>query len=330
MAPDTEGYAHRIHQALEDAVRVARGAAGGSVANYIPELRAANEELISGAICLSDGGTLTAGDNLDTTVTLQSVSKLILFTGLLEHCGEESVLNWVDVEPSGKSFAAIGKLENPEARPSNPLINAGAIALSAHVPGATRSERLHWVDQWMKEIFGGPLKVDPDIARSELSTGHKNRSIAHLMKSTGVITGDPEAVLEVYYHLCSHLVSIRAAAHLPMLFANGGLDCTGRRIFSESTSNTVVSVMATCGAYNDSGSHLVKTGMPCKTGVSGLMVAVATGRAGVAFLGPALNSKGTTVKGLAALEHLSRELHWHFAAPWAGASRESRLHDAFE
>ena len=74
--------------------------------------------------------------------------------------------------------------------------------------------------------------------------------------------------------------------------------------------------MATCGVYDESGNFLVRTGMPAKTSVSGLIVAVATGRGGIAVSSPRLNSKGTSVQGDIVIEHISRALDWHFASPW--------------
>jgi glutaminase len=65
--------------------------------------------------------------------------------------------------------------------------------------------------------------------------------------------------------------------------------------------------------YNESGNYLVATGMPAKSGVSGVIVAVVPGVAGIAVSSPRLNDKGGSVRGHLILRELSRRLGWHFA-----------------
>lgn len=326
MTSGEQSYVRHIQAALDTAIALADGVAGGNVADYIPELAHVDPSILNGAIRLSNGGTVTAGNALACRFTLQSVSKLVLLTALLEELGEEQVFQWVDVEPSGRSFAAIGDLEGYGPVPSNPLINAGAIALAAHIPGVVLEARLHWIHCWMSRIFGVELRYSEAVEHSEFTHGHRNRALAYMMRATGVITTDPEISLKLYYRYCAYEATVEQAARLPLLLANGGLDCTGERVISERTSNIVLAVMATCGLYNESGVHLVRTGMPAKTGVSGLIVAVATGRAGVAFHSPLLNDKGGSVRGHIALESISTQLGWNFAAPWGHAVPGSHLH----
>ena len=40
------------------------------------------------------------------------------------------------------------------------------------------------------------LEVDEAVYRSERETGHRNRAIANLLRGTGAIDGDPEAVCD--------------------------------------------------------------------------------------------------------------------------------------
>ena len=303
-----------ITQVLENAVDKALLNNDGSVADYIPELRNVDPDILSASIILADGTTITRGDNLDYHFTLQSVSKLVLLIGMMEEFGSEKVFSWINAEPSGQAFSAIGDLDRFGPVPSNPLINAGAICLSGRIPGSI-DEQWAWVKKWVDLLFAADLEFSQQVYKSEFDSADRNRSLAYLMKSTGVLKGDVEEILKPYFSLCSYTATIEQAAYLPMLLANGGVAPNGKRIISERTSNEVVSIMATCGLYNESGMHLVKTGLPAKSGISGLIVAVGTGRGGIAAYSPRVNRKGTSLRGHIVISELAQELNWHFAAP---------------
>ena len=73
--------------------------------------------------------------------------------------------------------------------------------------------------------------------------------------------------------------------------------------------------MATCGLYDETGTYMVKTGMPAKSGVSGYIVAVIPRKAAAVTLGPLVSSKGNSIRGEIMLEGLSRAMNWHFSVP---------------
>lgn len=302
-----------IAHVLERAVDKSRPITSGHVADYIPELRNVDPNLLAASVMLTDGSIATNGDT-DYHFTLQSVSKLVLLIGLMEEFGSEKVFSWINAEPSGQPFAAIGDLDRYGPVPSNPLINAGAICLSGRIPGST-TEQLEWVKYWVDLLFAADLVFSEQVYNSEFGSADRNRSLAFLMKSTGVLKGDVEEILKPYFSLCSYTATIAQAAYLPMLLANGGVAPDGKRIISETTSNQVVAIMATCGLYNESGMHLVQTGLPAKSGISGLIIAVGTGRGGIASFSPKVNKYGSSVRGHIVIKEIADDLDWHFAAP---------------
>lgn len=312
---EREQYLRYIQKILDDAVTEARPNNEGKVADYIPELANVNPALVSSSIILSDGTQLSSGDFQQHHFTLQSVAKLISLIGLMEEFGEEKIFSWIHVEPSGQSFSSVAQVDRYGGIPVNPMVNAGAIALCSRIPGNTQ-QRAQWLDHWSEKLFGRHLQVNGKVFASERATGDRNRSIAYLLKSKHELGLNVDEVLETYFYLCSYESDVLTTAYLPMLLANGGLAPNGTRVISERTSNGVVAIMATCGMYDESGINLVQTGMPAKSGVSGVIVAVATGRGGIAVCSPLLNDKGGSVRGNQILAHVSRELDWHFAAPW--------------
>ncbi len=302
----------RIQLVIESAVRLARTDSEGEVANYIPQLARVPKDITSVAVTLTNGEQFFAGDNESEAYTLQSVTKLVVLIGLLEELGAKQVFSWVSTEPSGNDFASVARLDQYGPKPSNPMLNAGAIALCGHIPGNS-SEQIEWLQKWFTKLFDVPLSINKDVFISECATGNKNRSIGFLLKNNKIISGDVEAILTTYFCMCSFEATVRQATYLPLLLANGGVNLHGDRVISKSTVRTVVSIMMTCGLYNESGEHLVRTGMPAKSGVSGYIIAAVPGCAGIATMSPRVNVRGTSIKGEIMLEYIAKELDWHLA-----------------
>lgn len=302
----------RIQAVLSEAVELARSNFEGEPASYIPELALVPPDRTSAAIMLCDGTCLTAGDADQHRFTLQSVAKLILLSGFLEEFGEQQVFSWINAEPSGLPFASATQLDIFGPTPANPLVNAGGIVLCSHLKG-DQKQRIAWLERWGERLLGSKTTANQRVFESEWETGDRNRALAYLMKSNGVISGDVEAILETYFYLCSLEANIMQAAHVPMVLANLGKTPEGNQILSERTVAIVVALMTTSGLYDESGIHLVRTGLPAKSGVSGLIVALAVGCGGIAVCSPRINKKGGSIRGHIVLEHLSKKLGWHFA-----------------
>ncbi len=302
-----------IQRIIEDALESVRSNSDGKVADYIPELAAVPADLTNIALLCNDGSMYAAGDDLDYKFTLQSSAKILILIGLLEEFGSNKVFSWVRMEPSGDDFSSLARLDQFGPLPSNPMLNSGAICLCSHVPGDS-VERLAWLESWMEKLFGAKLSINSKVFKSESLTGARNRSLAYLLKSTGQFEMDVDDVLETYFYTCSFEATIQQAAYLPMLLSNGGRNVAGEQIISVATVQQVLSIMATCGLYNESGSHLLRTGMPAKSSVSGLILASALKFGGFAVGSPRINRKGTSIRGALILQQLSKILGLHFAA----------------
>lgn len=302
-----------IKKAIKKAFKLGVNTPGGASASYIPELAAVNPDLIGLAVKTVDGTYHSECNQSDDGITLQSAAKCVLLIGMLEEFGPEQVFKWVDVEPSGTAFSSVARLDQFGPLPSNPMLNSGAIALCSHIPG-NHEQRLAWLEHWMCQCFGEKLNANNLVFASERRTGDRNRSLAYLLKSTGQMDGDVDEILETYFYLCAVEATLAQAVVLPTRLARLGLTLDGERIFSKDTALKTISVMATCGLYNESGAHMVATGLPAKSSVSGFIFAVAPGKAGIVTLGPRVNNKGTSIAGEAMLQSLSESMDWHFAA----------------
>lgn len=303
----------KLQSILNKSVKLAKENSTGKPATYIPELANAPIEKTGAAISLSNGEILSAGDCDDFNFSLQSTAKVVSLIGLLEEFGAEQVFKWINAEPTSKDFNAIAYSDRFTHRPSNPMINAGAIALCSHIPGENRLAQLAWLDKWMFRLFNKELVINNRVYTSELDNSDRNRSLAYLMRSEKVISGDVDRIIKLYTALCSYETNIVQASYLPMLLANRGKSPDGEQVISEETVKITVSILATCGLYNETGYYLMHTGMPAKSGVSGLILAVGLGYGGLAVFSPRLTPKGGSVRGQIMLEYLANQLGWHFA-----------------
>lgn len=284
----------------------------GDVASYIPELANVDKNLTAVAVFPLEDKAYLYSNRPTSFITLQSTAKLIPLIGLLEEFGCEQVLNWVKVEPSGDDFASITRLENFGPKPSNPMLNAGAITLCSHIPGK-EDQQLQWLDRWVSKLFNQKLNINGLVFASEKRTGDRNRSLAYLLHSRKNLGTPVIETLDLYFTLCSYEASIEQAIYLPTLLANHGRDpMTQKPIISENTCHITLAIMATCGLYDETGTHMVFTGIPAKSGVSGYTFASVPGKAGIVVLSPRVNPKGNSIRGELMLKQISQAMHWHF------------------
>ena len=281
----------------------------GRVADYIPELDKAKKDALGICILDNEGNTYTAGD-CEIKFTVQSISKLVtLMLAILDN-GEEFVFSKVGMEPSGDPFNSIRKLEtSSKKKPYNPMINAGAIAVAAMIKGKDAREKFQRVLEFFKKITEDEtLDVNYKIYCGESETGNKNRAMGYFLKNDGIIEGNVEDALEVYFKQCSIEVTAYTLAKLGLFLANNGCTSTGEQILTPRISTIIKTLMITCGTYDMSGEVAVRVGIPCKSGVGGGIVAVSPGKLGIGVYGPSLDAKGNSIGGIHLLEDLSREL----------------------
>ncbi len=287
----------------------------GETANYIPELSNVNKELTAIAVTAIGGKSVMFSNFPLHPITLQSTAKIIPLIGLLEEYGAEHVFEWVKVEPSGDEFASITRLEQFGPKPSNPMLNAGAITLCSHIPGVGE-QQFAWLGRWVLKLFNQHLGINPLVFASEKRTGNRNRSLAYLLYSRQNLGSNVQDTLDLYFSLCSYEANLLQMLYLPTLLANLGKDpISQEQIISANTCKITLAIMATCGLYDETGTHMVRTGMPAKSGVSGYTIAVVPGKAGIVVLSPRVNDKGNSIRGEIMLEELSKTMNWHFAAP---------------
>jgi glutaminase len=280
----------------------------GAVADYIPVLAQADPELFGVCLVEVDGGVHVAGD-AEVEFSIQSISKAFVYAVVCEELGHAAVADLVGVNNTGLAFNSVMAIELNDGHPMNPMVNAGALATTALMPGSTPEQRWTTVRSGLSAFAGRDLELDGEVYRSEAATNTRNRAIARLLESYGRINRDPSEVVDVYTKQCSLRVSARDLAVMGATLADGGVNpVTGQRVVSADVCRDTLAVLAANGLYERSGEWLFEIGLPGKSGVSGGLLTVSPGKAGIGAFSPRLDPAGNSVRGQQATAYLSRVL----------------------
>lgn len=282
----------------------------GQLASYIPALLEANPNDLGVAIVDVEGRKYYAGQ-CEKNFTIQSISKVVSLILALGDNGRTNVFKRVDVEPTGDGFNSIVNLETKDKkRPYNPMINAGAIATTSLIYGEDGEDKLERIIKFMRKATNNPnISINKEVYVSERRTGDRNRALAYFMKSNGMLQGDVEEILELYFRQCSIEANAIDLAMFGSVLANDGVTpWNGERLMSRETCRIVKTIMVTCGMYDASGEFAVHIGIPAKSGVGGGILATVPRRMGIGVYGPALDKKGNSLAGIHVLKDLSEEL----------------------
>ncbi len=282
----------------------------GKVASYIPALSKANIDDLGIYVVDSRGKEYYAGD-YDKKFTMQSISKIVSLILAIRDNGRYNVFKKVDVEPTGMGFNSIVNLEARDSgKPYNPMINAGAIVTTSLIDGKDVDEKLEKILDFMRTVTNNNhIDVNEEVYLSEKETGNRNRALAYFMKSTGVLEGDVEEILELYFKQCSIELTAKDLARFGAVLANDGvIPWTNEKIIPKEVCRIVKTIMVTCGMYDASGEFAVNVGIPAKSGVGGGIIATVPRNFGIGIYGPSLDEKGNSIAGINLIKDLSKEL----------------------
>ena len=189
--------------------------------------------------------------------------------------------------------------------------------MSSCLPGNDVEDKYERFRAFAGSLLGNPgLDYSREVCRCETETAHKNRAIAYMLLDSGVYNGNPDEYLELYYRGCAFLVNTPEVSRLGAVLAADGFDpVTKKQLISAKTSHTVRALIAGCGLYEQTGAYNIAApasgripGIPAKSGSSGVIVAAARKKAGIAVFSPGLDPVGNSVRGLKALSCLSEKL----------------------
>ena len=293
---------------VEEAFARFRGYTDGAVSTVYPTLARAPADLFGLAVAGTNGAVHAAGD-WDVPFTIMSVSKPFVFALVCDAIGPEAAREKIGVNATGLPFNALSAIERDPHGRTNPMVNPGAIAATGLIPGVTLDQRWTRLLDGLSGFAGRALALDEEVLACALASNARNRAIAHLLVSFGLIRGDPSEALELYTRQCSLNVTARDLAVMGATLADGGVNpLTRARVIDAESAKRALAVMATAGLYETSGDWLYDVGLPGKSGIAGGVVAVAPGKGALGAFAPRLDASGNSVKGRLAAQFLSQEL----------------------
>lgn len=297
---------------LDEILEKVRYQDGGAVADYIPQLAAANPSYLGAALCTTTGHLYSAGDD-EEEFTMQSISKPFVYALALQELGLDAVRSVVGMEPSGEAFNELS-LNRDDHRPVNPMINAGAMTVTQLINGVDSSveERVEHIRKYLSRLAGRDLSIDFQTCDSELEHAERNLSLAHMLRNYDIIQDDAHDAVTTYTLQCSTKVNVKDLAVISATLANGGIQpVTGERILDPDVCRLTQAVMSSAGMYDGAGRWMAEVGIPAKSGVSGGLLGTLPGQLGIATFSPRLNSEGNSVRGVEAFKRLSQDMGLH-------------------
>lgn len=308
VAPAVQQSANDIQQLINTTFEKYKNLREGKNADYIPVLAKVDPQIFGIVLVTPDGKIFAAGDTT-SQVSIQSISKVFTLARILDDSGEAVVRKRIGVDATGRPFNSIFPIEEHKGKDMNSFVNAGAIATTSMINGATAADVWSKIMQTYNDFAGRSLSVDQPVFKSEAETNQRNRAIAALMYAYGTITSDPLQATELYTKQCAVAVNAKDLAIMAATLANNGKNpITGKQVMDTKHVAPLLAVMATAGLYDNSGEWLYATGLPAKSGVGGGLIAVSPGKFGIAVVSPPLDSAGNSVRGQKAIADISNTL----------------------
>ena len=307
--------AAELKAVVDSAYSMFRSDTSGKNADYIPYLAQVNSKLFGIAVVTTDNKVYTIGD-VDYSFSIQSISKVFTLALAMEELGPNKVFDRIGSEPTGRPFNSVDAVVDMPTHTGNPLVNAGAIATTSLIAGATADEKWRKILEYYSKAAGEKLKLIDEVYRSEAATNAGNKALAALLVKYDRIYSDPLQAVDIYTKQCSVGVNVKQLAEMGAMLANNGINPTTReRVVKAENIPHILSSMTMAGLYDSSGGWAWNVGLPAKSGVGGGILAVVPGKGAIAVFAPPLDGQGNSVKAQKVITYVSQKLRYNLFSP---------------
>jgi glutaminase len=276
----------------------------GKVPDYIPEIGNISVDKFGINFTDLNHNSFGCGD-FQEKFSIQSISKVFALCFVYGKLGEK-LWERVNVEPSGNAFNSLIQLETDNGIPRNPFINAGALVICdvlLEICEDPKEELLYFIRNLAEDDL---IYFNEKVASSEMQNSFRNAAMCNYMKSFGNIKSIPDAVIELYCHLCSIEMTCEQLSKSFLYLANAGKKpSTQEFILSLSKAKRINAILLTCGFYDESGEFAFRVGLPGKSGVGGGIIALMPNQYAITVWSPKLNEKGNSYRGMKFLEEFT-------------------------
>jgi glutaminase len=281
---------------------------GGKNVDYIPELAKVDPNLYAISIFTIDGQEFNIGD-FKHKFAIESCSKVFTLALALEKYGKKTLKNKIGNSTSEEAFNSICAVDKMSNHTINSFNNGGAMATTSLLYNSNKDKFIKSIVDYMSEFAEKNLYVNNQIYKSELLHSEHNLAIAYLLKSYDRFYGDVKTCVDTYTKQCSVMVTSKDIALMAATLANGGIHpLTKSKLVSKTDTDYIVEHMVLNGLYNETTKWNKDVGLPCKSGVSGLLLIVVPGVMGIGIASPPLNKYGNSVKGIKTAKMISNLL----------------------
>jgi glutaminase len=297
-----------VQALVNEAYERYRSHAHGAVSRTYPALAEVPPDLFGICVVGTSGAVYAAGD-AEREFSIMSVSKPFVFAVVCERLGPDEIRRRIGVNGTGLPFDSFAAVERSADGRTNPMVNAGAIATTSLVAGATPAERWAVLRDGLSRFAGRQLALDDEVYASASATSARNQGMAQLLRSFDRLYCDPAEAVDLYMRQCSLRVTARDLAVMGATLADGGVNpVTGERVVDAAVCHHTLAVMIAAGLYETSGDWLYDVGLPAKSGIGGGIVTVSPGKGGMGTFAPRLDAAGNSVRGQLVARFLSEQL----------------------
>src|ERR1700733_4986407 len=152
----------------------------GRNSQVYPALAEMPRELFGICVVRTNGEIYAVGD-AEHEFSIMSVSKPFVFALVCQAIGAEAAREKLGANATGMPFNSLGAVErSPDGR-TNPMVNAGAIATTSLVPGATAAAKWRVIHDGLSKFAGRTLPLNEEVYASASETNFRNQGIARLL-----------------------------------------------------------------------------------------------------------------------------------------------------